>query len=960
MGDVGWAIQRLEEAREAAPDDPSIANDLAVAHLIQAQLSNDLRSWLTALETIDLALELDPGLPAAHFNRALLLSSLTLDDAAVDAWRRFDAVEPDSSWRREGRARAAKLREPRARDRWLFARAEFQRAMSGEVVPDLGPLVRSHPQQSRIFLEDELLPAWGEALEAGDVDRAERLQHLAMELARDLPPDRVGPYLHSALRVNATAPPGPQRALATAHRLYGEARRAHEVQNYEKAAPLYRRAAAFFEEFGSPFRYLPRFYLGVRKHYTTRPDYAGAAEDFEDLLRRLPSEEIVLRAYAHWMIGYSRTMEASWAEAVPPLQEALRLFEIAGELENAGAMHNLLAGAWRNMGELGWASEAQGRAVALRRHMVKSRHSQNVVSEIGEQLISADRWATAIYFADEWVREAERSGSAMSRSLARAQRAQVLESLGRTEQALADLHRSSAEADQVEGQGARFRTRLHVALEKSKVLVAGARSDEALEVLEEAGRLSESTDTRHRLMEILLSKAAVERTLRDPEAAQSTLEQAHREVFRQRSLLFDGWQRRKYLDQARGVMEALVDVQLELGLDREALETVETTRSLELMTLVRRRLHAETWKATSEVRPASSPASAPVAPQAMVYLALPERLVVWTIRDGAVETRQVEVSRHRLDIEVESFIQELKHGTSSSSPAGGAGRRLARWLLPAGWSPPTHLRVVADGPLHRLPFSALPVEEKGERLLVQSTAVSHLPSLEVGNLLSQVDRMRAVSAGARPDVLLVSDIPHSGESFPGLARVGHADELERLWASRFQGRTLRRSQAVPAAFLREYPLHSVVVFSGHSLSGSRGGRRGLVLAPGSGGDGFLAADEIAAVAAGRCRLVVLASCSGASGAPSPSEGPRSLVAAFFAAGVPTVIASLTEVEDGAASAFLLELPLEVRRPPADALRLAQLKLIEQGHPPAAWAFFQSHGSSREEVPLDLQPGKEKA
>ena len=68
---------------------------------------------IRALDAVEQALALDPSLPAALFNRALLLERLLLAGEAAQAWERFLAREGAGPWADEARAHLAEVSRPR-------------------------------------------------------------------------------------------------------------------------------------------------------------------------------------------------------------------------------------------------------------------------------------------------------------------------------------------------------------------------------------------------------------------------------------------------------------------------------------------------------------------------------------------------------------------------------------------------------------------------------------------------------------------------------------------------------------------------------------------------------------------------------------------------------------------------------------------------------------------------------
>lgn len=90
--------------------DPKIWADLAAALHMSATTEGNSRRFNEALAASDAALAIDPQLPEALFNRALILESLHLDDRARAAWERYLAVDPSSPWAKEARYHLTLLR----------------------------------------------------------------------------------------------------------------------------------------------------------------------------------------------------------------------------------------------------------------------------------------------------------------------------------------------------------------------------------------------------------------------------------------------------------------------------------------------------------------------------------------------------------------------------------------------------------------------------------------------------------------------------------------------------------------------------------------------------------------------------------------------------------------------------------------------------------------------------------
>jgi len=142
-----------------------------------------------------------------------------------------------------------------------------------------------------------------------------------------------------------------------------------------------------------------------------------------------------------------------------------------------------------------------------------------------------------------------------------------------------------------------------------------------------------------------------------------------------------------------------------------------------------------------------------------------------------------------------------------------------------------------------------------------------------------------------------------------------------------------------------------VHFAGHAVSDEAPWTGRLLFSsdPFRGDSGALSLRELDGRQFPHTRLVVLGACRTAAGAVSPLEGSLSLARPFLSAGVPTVVASLWDLDDAISRAFLVDFHRKLRTEgdPVLALREAQVAQLRQPDPvrahPATWAGFVAVG-----------------
>ncbi len=111
-GDSSRAIDILEAASKANPNDAKILSDLSAAYLTHASLTNNTENAGRALATANRALEMDRLMPEAMFNRALALQTIGQVDDARTAWQAYLTIDDRSGWADEARARLRILSNP--------------------------------------------------------------------------------------------------------------------------------------------------------------------------------------------------------------------------------------------------------------------------------------------------------------------------------------------------------------------------------------------------------------------------------------------------------------------------------------------------------------------------------------------------------------------------------------------------------------------------------------------------------------------------------------------------------------------------------------------------------------------------------------------------------------------------------------------------------------------------------
>lgn len=335
----------------------------------------------------------------------------------------------------------------------------------------------------------------------------------------------------------------------------------------------------------------------------------------------------------------------------------------------------------------------------------------------------------------------------------------------------------------------------------------------------------------------------------------------------------------------------------------------------------------------------------------------------------------------------------------------GAAERLAQLVLSplAEELKAQRLIIVADGPLHYIPFQLLPTPNGSREPLIAKHEIVNAPSASILGRLRQENRQREPSTkllAAFGDPVFPSNYaqfksPEAGE----LVASVKGNELEpwrRIWRdvsrtadnpnpetlqpltySKFELQRLKDLGGPAAVVARGFDASreslgrlnlsdfSVLHFATHGLLDPEhpefsGVVLSMVNTSGQPQDGFITIPDVYALKA-PVDLVVLSACHTGLGKKVRGEGLIGLTSGFMHAGASSVAASLWKADDQA-TAKLMEYfyanMLEKNMRPADALRAAQntMRTTSPWQSPHFWAAFTLQGEYRQPIRIPQPTG----
>ena len=942
---AGAAVEELQAAAELHPGNAAIQSDLAVAFLQRAELEQDPLSILDAYSANDSALALDSTVIEAKFNRALILDLLYLRELATSAWRSYLAVDERSHWADEARLRLQELEKPTST--WSAARSKLLQASTAGDSTRIYEVVTAFPWHARDELRTTLM-SWGRSFANGD-SGASAIRDRALMLGRSVR-RTTGDRLWEDIANDIAIGRNPRLAQVAQGLVAYERGRSEldRIDDLDSASVWLDRAFGLLHAARSPASHLvayDRARVSYQRH--TNAGYDDALARFRRLLATTPPEYRWVRALATRNVGFIEFVGANFDVASASFSAAIA--QGAGVREpvldlrtrtDAARLFAMLRGE-----RAGWR-ELYSAFRTLPSYSDTPSDAQRIFATAA--VLSWRRFPrVAPVFQHEFVRLTEVLGDSLLMVSALTREAELLVREGQPTRALESLRRVSAYARGIPGDTTRLLMLADADLVRGQLWLRD-RPDSAVRILRAVVERYDASDylVQASRAKLILANAFV--AARAMDSARVVFDDAVSMIARARSGIASHDDRARFLDEARPIIDRIVDFRLSRGDTIGALDFIERMRGRVLLERAER--------ATPNVDTSYRPIDAirrTLAPHTSIlsYAVLDKEIVGWLIRRDGVWMRRIPTGDGIESVAAE-FTRLITTRAAGQQIRNASGRLRDLLIAPFESSLPeeSKLIVVPDKWLHFVPFAAL-FDARKQRFLVQSHELAVAPSVQL--FFESVVRYQALGSSSTSSVLAVGnpDFDRTVYNLPGLP--GAEREARAVARQHSQARLLIGRDATRKAFLDQARSASVIHFAGHGLISTDAPLLSqLVLAPDEDGasSGALYVKDVFELSLPVTRLAILSGCRTADGALSGTEGASSLARALFAAGVPAVIAGLWEVEDRETEAFFASFHADfLRRPDAGAaLRRAQLVWIAKGDPwrsARTWAAFQLFGAA---------------
>ncbi len=911
FGEPSESVTYLQGTLQSLP----MRNDLAVAYLQRGyavQESYDLALGLSELNRCKVEA---PDSQDVTFNRAVALRNLFILGQGRAELVKYLQLDKSSRWRRLANEHLRSIERNKVNSKYkkeLISGLAHSRQFSA-----ICSSVNNQFSHLRVHAE-ELMEEWAlNALKGTRITRDIEAIIAMGKCLRSKTGDSTVEQAATLLRDEYRT-----KELAQAHVEFAKGKKLYFGRHIDEARKHLLSAHRIFVAEASPFLGWSSYYLAACDYFSN--EHHHALERSEEYISAEPGRSMpVITGHMLWLAGLVHLERSESRDAIILLGRAAEELDKAGETPGLASVYSLIANAYDHIGDRRQAWNFLLRALAEAAFCENQDRASVVFTQAAILSSKSGLHTVAIEFQDEVKARETESPVAIAESLWA--RGRIWAQAGEIRKAVAEFSNAVSAASKIHNHAIRNHTIAGILVARADLML---ESDPKMALFdyESAYRIYRGTEFKYLILDVYRGRAKALISLGQLKQARKTIVAGLEEFNLQRGALHRAEVNKALYEKGLKLLEDLIALDIDLLGDPDTgLMYSEQARARMLLdSLPSAR---ERFSPATSFMPKDLMRKIPVGTVALHYRIIEGRLYVWCL------------TRDRVLFYKAKFEPSKIAGFQHAIAAGGnieevlSSRLYGDLLSPFANELRNGQRIVIspDGELWQVPFAALRNPESG-RLVVQEFSTTYTPSLSV--YLS--DRVDGISSSREVHSLIVADPAFDQARFVDLTRLHEARRQAYDFAIRMKGRVtvLIGENATVDRFAQEAWHASLVLYAGHGVVNRDAPEYSkLIFAP-TNDDRFkrgeLFASDIAKLDLEGVGLVVLAACESGQGHDLKTESSMSLARSFLSAGAEAVLASLWEVDDGAAGDFILEFQEHLLRglSASAALRGAQLAFSE--------------------------------
>lgn len=978
------AIKEFDAALKLDSRNALLYSDLGAAWLEKGKESRprsepgkNLESFARSLENLNRALELQPDLLAALFNRAIVYQYLFLNDDAEADWQEYLKRDSSSGWAEDARQKLQALKEQKskAHENKKDFKLDFLASFKEQNAQRAWEIIRRNRNSATpgSFVRDQLLDEYLQASLKEDASNARELLQ-ALAFLGEIESKQINDaYTSELTRYYAKTSVAQRAALSNARQLMTLGQNYHSQSKPADAIHVFKKAQDLFTGAGNSWEadfaelWIGYCHINADNAAQSINILAHLAQRFEHRHYRW----LQMRAL-HLLSGAEYNLR-EYSRAIDHNLQSLAIAEDINDSRGAFNTLSILVEQYRYIGNYEQALHCIQQGLKLIDSCdLNAGQLGQYFSIIAAALSSAELYRAAADYQQAALQVILQTNEAQTISRAYANLGTIYGKLGRYDEGLHHAAQGYETAKSLSDESVR---KGMLAYSAQRIGDLYRQDGEVLKALEKYGEclsIYQGSDNFYGLYEARKSVFLSYLANGNDAAADEELKKTLTLLEEHRSQILEEDNRHHFFGNEQSVYDLAIDFEYSRKHDFEsAFNYSEASRSRSLLDLIKLKGGVSTeshhGSQTGIVFDSMSQPlnlreikqQMPADTQIVQYAVLENKLLIWLISRSMVHASEKALTQAELARKVSRYVELVSAPSDSNEEIVQAGKELFEYLIAPVASLLDRNSViyfVPDKSLNYLPFAAL-VSPASNRFLVQDYTFAIAPSASL--FVNSSNLARAETNISDEKILTVGNPRFNSSEFPNLEDLPsakkEAEEIARMYNSKS---VLTENEATKAAVQTEMEKANVIHLAVHSILNPHLPMFSkLVLAEpdkSSASEGSTSSDleaqDIYKMKLKHARLVVLSSCESGIGKYYGGEGVMSLARPFLAGKVPLVVISLWPVDSETTSQLMIQFHKRRKRDNAstvEALRQAQLDLLNGANPRSqqvyAWASFATVG-----------------
>lgn len=959
-GDTNLAITNLQMAISNSPQNSQLRNNLAVAYLVKAETEDKLDNLLNALNTIDVATNINSFFVEAQFNRALILEKLCLLQNAKTAWQTYLRIETDPQWLLEGKKHIDTI-DTLLSSTWKQEYERFKQESLNNNENATNEFVRRFPHLSYLYALDDLLPEWANAYVRGDYTKANHCLQLTQFIGKglmDVQKDRLvydlTYFINKELKKGVSNKRVYTLIKAYSNYKYGGTKlKTHEP----------RLALKYLNEAKKGFLTVgdiageTLMNLKIANIYSELSDYKIALESF-NRVNYAAKEKNYINILGETQVSLCKiySLQFDLTKALKLGQKALIYFETTDNTEGMVKSHFMIANDLSLSGDIKNSRNHLQEALVLSNNLDPLlSYRYLILGAIGSVIAQQDKAQESLYFFNEEIEYLFQNKDFMLLTNAFIQRSLAYFKLGQHESAMLDLNKAKNYLNMVEDITVKSMCSKYVARVEAIYKVDFDPKD-AVKMLTTVIE-DNSYVNRGNLEQIYLARARAYLALGDNLSAKSDLKTSINESERIRSNIEDQQRRISFFEKPQSIYEEMIKLETKLNNTEMAFNYAEKARARTLLDIIDGHGFVSSSNTSSDLVFSGAAENLNVTKIQQIlpkdvalieYSILPEQIFIWVLTKENIRSVNIPIQSKLIDNLSNNLVIAFNKNSHDILKASQSLFSIIFQPVIPLLTDKSRLVVVPDKSLFKIPFAALMNPDTG-RYLIEDYAVAVTPSANV--YVRGLKRNKELAKHLPNNILVIGNPSFDVSEHPNLSSLPFAEtEAKEIAALYPDHQLLLRNSATKSSFLNLSKNFSIIHFAGHGIvdDGNPMDSKLILATTPKENDGTLSAKDLLGLEL-NAELVVLSACRTASINNIGRESVSNIVYPFLADRVPTVVAVLWNINDEVAKTVFTSFYKHLTNAhiPMDALRATQLEMIrsydKRKSSPATWGGFVVYG-----------------